>query len=209
MLTMKSMFAIAFFIFIIALFIFWQTQAYKTPEPSFEVINQEGSIETRIYPPIIIAEVSVNGERYAAINAGFKKLANYIFGNNTSQKKIAMTAPVIQKNEKIAMTAPVMMQAENNHWVVQFVMPADASLSNLPTPNNTDVHLKEIPQKKYIVIQFSGRNSEENIDEHLKMLHAYVKKNNIMTQGEPLMAFYNPPWILPFLRRNEIMLEVK
>lgn len=209
MLTFKSTAAIIFFISIIALFVFWQTRAYKTPEPAFTVISQEGSIETRWYAPLIIAEVSVSGERYAAINDGFKKLANYIFGNNTSQKKIAMTAPVMQKNEKIAMTSPVTVRADHNQWVVQFVMPADASLSNLPTPNNADVHLREIPQKKYIVIQFSGRNTEENLEEHLNKLYAYVKKNNISTQGEPLFAFYNPPWILPFLRRNEIMLEVK
>lgn len=160
--------------------------------------------------PMIIAEVEMRGEREEAIGEGFRMLADYIFGNNTAQQGIAMTAPVQQQNsEKIAMTAPVQQQAQNGVWTISFVMPSEYSIDTLPKPNNEIVTIKEVLPKRYAVIQFSGLNSNENIARQEKQLLQYIENNKIKTVGPAKYAFYNPPWTLPFMRRNEIMLELE
>ena len=133
-------------------------------KPDYKVIQSKQNIEIRQYEPMIIAEVEVDGKREDAIGDGFRLLADYIFGNNTVQQVISMTAPVQQKeNQKIAMTAPVQQQSMGKSWRMSFVMPSKYRLDSLPVPNNNLVRLKEILTKKFVVIEFSGTNSNENV----------------------------------------------
>lgn len=168
--------------------------AYKSSEPNYRLIKKEGNIEIREYPILLIAEVRVEGERYVALNMGFRILADYIFGNNKADKKIAMTAPVSQVRE-------------DNVWVIRFVMPADFTLQTLPDPNNKKISLVEIKNKKFIVIRFRGANTESNLTTHQSKLLSYMSKHQLKSLNHPIFAFYNPPWILPLFRRNEIMIE--
>ena len=178
-------------------------------KPDYKVIQSEQNIEIRQYEPMIIAEVEVDGKREDAIRDGFRLLADYIFGNNTVQQVISMTAPVQQKeNQKIAMTAPVQQQSMGKSWRMSFVMPSKYTLASLPVPNNNHVRLKEILTKKFVVIEFSGTNSNENVTEHENQLMNYIEANQINIIGSPKYAFYNAPWTLPFLRRNEVMIEI-
>lgn len=179
-------------------------------KPDYKVIQSEQNIEIRQYEPMIIAEVEVDGKREDAIRDGFRLLADYIFGNNTVQQVISMTAPVQQKeNQKIAMTAPVQQQSMGKSWRMSFVMPSKYRLDSLPVPNNNRVRLKEILTKKFVVIEFSGTNSNENVTKHENQLMNYIEANQINIIGSPKYAFYNAPWTLPFLRRNEVMIEIK
>ena len=179
-------------------------------KPDYKVIQSEQNIEIRQYEPMIIAEVEVDGKREDAIRDGFRLLADYIFGNNTVQQVISMTAPVQQKeNQKIAMTAPVQQQSMGKSWRMSFVMPSKYSMDSLPVPNNNRVRLKEILTKKFVVIEFSGTNSNENVTKHENQLMNYIEANQINIIGSPKYAFYNAPWTLPFLRRNEVMIEIK
>ncbi len=183
-------------------------------EPAHTVETREGGIEIREYAPMIAAEVSVTGERKEAINQGFRLIADYIFGNNAPNAKIAMTAPVIQQaetkpaGEKIAMTTPVIQQGDGDRWIVQFIMPAEYTLETLPKPNNDAVKLRALKPKKMVVIRFSGSTGDENIAKKTAELQEYVKAQKLRTTGEPVLAFYDPPWTLPFFRRNEVMLEL-
>jgi hypothetical protein len=178
-------------------------------QPDYKLVTSEENIEIRDYPPMILAEVEVSGERKRAISEGFKILADYIFGNNTSNKKMEMTAPVTNElSEKMAMTAPVIQEQHMNKWKVRFVMPKKYSFERLPKPNSKDVILIPVPAKSFAVIRFSGLANDENIKQHTAELEAYILAQNLKPIGGPLLAFYNPPWTLPFLRRNEVMIEV-
>jgi effector-binding domain-containing protein len=178
-------------------------------KPDYKVLTSSENIQIRQYPPMIIAEVEVEGNREAAIGDGFRLLADYIFGNNTVQKDIAMTAPVQQQeSQKIAMTAPVQQQSTGTTWKVSFVMPAGYSMESLPKPNNDRVTLQEIAASKLIVIRFSGTSSDKNVAGYEKQLMDYIAANQIKTTCSARYAFYNPPWTLPFMRRNEVMLEI-
>lgn len=100
------------FLFIILILIALSgTIMSQVSEPKYTVISSEANMEIREYAPILVAQVTVTGEREPAISAGFRLLADYIFGNNEGSQKIKMTAPVVQQEgEKIAMTAPVIQQ---------------------------------------------------------------------------------------------------
>ena len=178
--------------------------------PSYKVIQSKGKIEVREFDPMVIAEVQVVGRRKDAISSGFKLLADYIFGNNISQENIDTTATIQRPaSEKIAMTAPVQQQLANNSWLVSFVMPSEYNLEDLPKPKNVEVKLKNVPVKRFVTIQFSGTSSDENLAKHKKLLVEFIKTNSISVTGTSKYAFYNPPWTLPLMRRNEVMFEVQ
>ena len=187
----------------------WGPIMSNVEKPDYTVTLTEKNIEIREYSPMITASVRVSGERKEAIRKGFRLVADYIFGNNAINTKIAMTAPVEQReSQKIAMTAPVQQQRDGQSWEISFVMPKEHSIDTLPTPKNSEVTLSEIASKQFVVIKFSGRNTDSNIEEYTNQLEKFAVDNSIQTIGSPKYAFYNPPWTLPFLRRNEVMLEL-
>jgi hypothetical protein len=181
----------------------------RVEQPDYKVTMADGAIEIRSYGPMIAAEAEVKGERKAAINEGFRLIAAYIFGANKPNAKIAMTAPVQQQSaQKIAMTAPVSQQTTGDSWTVRFIMPSRWTLETLPAPNDARVTLKPVPAKRMLAIRFSGTASDSLIQSKTDELRRYAADTKLATIGEPLLAFYNPPWTLPFFRRNEIMLEL-
>jgi SOUL heme-binding protein len=178
-------------------------------QPKYNVVERDNNIEIRDYGSMIVAETDVAGQRSAAISAGFRIIAAYIFGDNVSSQKIAMTAPVAERaGQKIAMTAPVTQQADGATWQVRFVMPASYTMATLPKPKNPAVKLKEISAQRFAVIRFSGKAGEDSLKRHTDELEAFMKARDLKPLSAPTYAFYNPPWTLPFLRRNEIMIEI-
>ena len=180
-------------------------------EPEYTVIEKSGGFELRAYSPKIVAETLVSGSLDKASSAGFRLLADYIFGNNTSRtggnEKISMTAPVTMepKSEKISMTAPVSMEQTGGQWRVHFVMPGQYTLDTLPKPANPAVTLREVPARNYAVIRFSGLAGEDKTATKTADLMTWLDSKGITPTGKPELARYNPPWTLPFLRRNEVM----
>ena len=164
--------------------------------PNYEILKSQGNIEIRRYNPMLVAEVQMSGNRKDAIVNGFRILVNYIFGNNVSSKAIAMTAPVQQ-------------QSIGDNWKISFVMPSQYTMETLPKPLSDSVTLKVITAKNFVVITFSGTNLDENLQEHENILLEHIKSTDFLVVGSPKYAFYNPPWTPPFMRRNEIMIEIQ
>ena len=184
-----------------------------TEEPEFKLISKEGEFQIREYDPKIIAQVEVEGDFDEASSRGFKLLADYIFGNNLldgASKKISMTTPVEMSPlaENLLMTSSVMDDQVNNKWLINFVMPQEFSLDNLPKPNNSQVNIILVPKEKYAVIVFSGLVRESSYAEKAELLSNYLEENSFKQQGAIKIARYNPPWTLPFFRRNELMVRI-
>jgi DNA gyrase inhibitor GyrI len=179
-------------------------------EPArYQIVDLNDNTEIREYPSAIVAETEVSGERNEAISQGFRTIADYIFGNNTSAQKVAMTAPVTQQRVgELAMAAPVTQQGDGLTWRVRFFMPAGLTIETLPRPNNPNVKLKELSGKRFAVIRFSGVASQESLKLHTEELNRFVRGKHLNALSSPAYAFYNPPWTLPFLRRNEVMVEI-
>lgn len=186
-------------------------------EPKFTVIEKNDTFEIRKYSSYLVAETEVSGDFDAMGKKAFKILFNYISGANQERSEIAMTAPVIQKDpeesgQKIAMTAPVIQERDNNNpqsSTFSFVMPAHFTLETLPLPLDKRIHIKEIPKRTIAVREYSGTWSEDRFNENKTLLLESLKKANIETIGEASFARYNSPFALWFLRRNEVMIEVK
>jgi len=161
----------------------------------YSVVASTGAIEIRDYAPQIVAETTVAGERGAAISEGFRRLAGYIFGDNSPQRKIAMTAPVGQ-------------EWKGGDWKVRFTMPAEYSMASLPKPNSAEVKLAAAPGKRMAAIRFSGLAGDDALAENQAKLLDYLKRQGISPKSDPQYAFYDPPWTLPWNRRNEILVEI-
>ncbi|MBU6235896.1 MAG: heme-binding protein [Alphaproteobacteria bacterium] len=207
---MKKNILIIFVVVAAVVFAAWGPVVSMVEQAKYDVVEKQGRIELRDYAPHIVAETQVTGPRKEAISNGFRAIAGYIFGDNVSAEKVAMTAPVIQQpSEKIAMTAPVIQQGTGNGpWTVQFVMPSGYTMQTLPKPKNDAVKLREVAGKRYAAIRFSGMAKDDDLQKQTEALMAYVVGKNLKPLGEPTYAFFNPPWTLPFLRRNEVMIEV-
>ncbi|MHC5124311.1 MAG: SOUL family heme-binding protein, partial [Planctomycetota bacterium] len=143
--------------------------------------------------------------------AAFRRLFNYISGDNQAKESIAMTAPVNQQSqsEKIAMTAPVTQQASGCQYAVSFVMPAKYTLETLPKPTDPAVTVKEVPGYKAAVIRYSGTWSPKRYEAKKANLETYIKENGLFAVGEPIWARYDPPFQLWFLRRNEVVIPIE
>jgi hypothetical protein len=187
----------------------WGPIASNVEQPQYKVVDTDRGFEIREYPPMIVAEVDVSGEQKKAIGEGFRIIAEYIFGKNLSSQKVAMTAPVMQqKSEMIRMTSPVTQQAVGDVWRVQFIMPASYTMQTLLKPKNADVKLREVVGKRFAVIRFSGLAGEDRLKSHTAELENFLSARKLTAVSAPAYAFYNPPWTLPFMRRNEVMIEI-
>lgn len=184
-----------------------------TEEPKYELIEKSGDFELRHYQPMLIAEVLVDGDMDQASGKGFRLIADYIFGNNItkigSSKKIKMTAPVTiePRSEEISMTIPISLKNISGRWQVSFVMPSKYTLDTIPLPNNKQIMLRKVPARKVAVLEFSGFVNEKNTANRTQELLKWMDKNNLISSGSIELSRYDPPWTLPFLRRNEIIVE--
>jgi len=192
-------------------------------EPKYEVLMTDGAYEVRKYAPFLVAETLVEGDMDEASSKGFRLIADFIFGNNqvarsSEGEKIAMTAPVTLEPQsvKIAMTAPVTLEPQQEsvnmqtakQWIVKFVMPSQYTMATIPKPKNSAVNLKEIPSKYYAVLKYSGFNTLSKVQTKSIDVKEWVRVKNLKMIGSPQLSRYDPPWTLPMLRRNEIMIEV-
>ena len=147
-----------------------------------------------------------------AANAGFNPLADYIFGNNRTSDRIAMTVPVSAgraSGEKIAMTAPVTATQSGDEYVVSFTMPSGYSMESLPLPNNPRVILESVGPHVVAVVQFSGYFSDKSAAKAQAQLEEWMRDQGLTAAGEPVSAQYDAPWKPGFARHNEIMIPVE
>ena len=184
--------------------------AMATEEPAFTLVQKQGNFEIRDYAPVIVAEVTLQGGAERARSAGFQPLADYIFAKDRKGPQIAMTAPVTQApREQIAMTAPVTQRAGSaSSWTVGFTMPASYTMETLPAPANPNVRIIPHPAKRMAVVRFSGSGSTSEMEQMRGDLMKQVATLGLTPVGAPVFAFYDPPWTLPFFRRNEVMVEL-
>jgi hypothetical protein len=179
-----------------------------TPEPAYKIIAKSGPVEIRQYAPRLAASVTIPGDEIAARSTGFRRLASFIFGGNTSKTSIEMTAPVAQASAKIAMTAPVAQTGGPAGWTITFYMPSNYTEATLPKPNDPGIDIHVVPAATYAVYRFSGIPGKDATAQAMSVLFANLKTGAWAPDGDPVDWFYDPPWTLPFARRNEVAVPV-
>lgn len=184
-------------------------------QPVYEVIEQREGFEIRRYAPYLAAETEVTGTFQSTGNEAFRRLAGYLFGDNRSREKMSMTAPVTQEpaapGEKMEMTAPVTQVRgdASGSYVFAFVMPSKYTRETLPEPNDARVRIREVPARTVAARRFSGTWRGERFVENETALLAAVAAAGLETIGAPMYARYDAPFKPWFLRRNEVMIEVR
>ena len=157
----------------------------------YKVVYQTDKYEIRLYE-----ERPVVQTQYSNQNNGFRKLINYISGNN-------------KKKEKIAMTTPVNVIQIKNNYVMQFYLPIEYKKNEIPLPSDNSVKISSIEPGYFAVIGYSGFASDKNFYKHLEVLISELKTDNIKILGPPIKATYDGPFTLPNLRRNEAIFQVE
>ena len=173
--------------------------AMALEKPKYRVVQELQGIEVREYAPYLVAETVVTGTREEAGNAGFRRLADYIFGKNRGERKIAMTAPVSQQEQP---------DRGPSTWLIQFMMPSELTLDTLPEPLDPSIRFREVPGRRVAALRYSGTWSEERYLEKLAELRAAMEREGLRPLGEPVWARYDPPFMPWFLRTNEILIEI-
>ena len=164
-----------------------QTMAYE--EANYEVVKENKEYEIRKYSDRLVIETnSIEGN-------GFRKLFNYISGNN-------------EKNQEIKMTVPVTQEIKNGNMTMQFYLPLKFNKDNAPKPSNSDIKILTIEGGYYAVIEYSGRSSDKNFLKNKDILEKLLKQDNITILSPPIRASYNSPFTLPMLKRNEVMYRI-
>ncbi len=164
-----------------------QTMAYE--EAKYEVVKKNKEYEIRKYSDRLVIETnSIEGN-------GFRKLFNYISGNN-------------EKNQEIKMTVPVTQEIKNGNMTMQFYLPLKYNKDNTPKPSNSDIKILTIEGGYFAVIEYSGRSSDKNFLKNKDILEKLLKQDNITILSPPIRASYNSPFTLPILKRNEVMYRI-
>ncbi|MCC6796032.1 MAG: heme-binding protein [Candidatus Hydrogenedentes bacterium] len=192
--------------------------AIETPE--YTVVEKRDGYEIREYAPHIVAQVTMTGNFEESMNGGFRKLADYIFGNNVAKgesgesgsEKIEMTAPVLEQEveqKPSATKASSKDDKADGTRMVSFVMPRKYTAESLPEPKNKEVSIVQVPGKRYAAVQSSGWMNADKAVKRKEELVELLKRDKVETLGQPLLAQYDPPWTPGPMRKNEILIEIK
>ncbi|WP_405235970.1 SOUL family heme-binding protein [Lentisalinibacter orientalis] len=203
--------AVAIITAVVSLMLTGIAMAYE--EPEYQVLAERQEYEIRAYESYLVAETVVEGDYGESGGRGFRILAGYIFGDNQASEKMAMTAPVTREpaeSVKMNMTVPVISErvAGAQRYRYQFVMERKYTRETLPVPDDERVTIREIPARTMAVHRYSGRWTASNFEKHTSILLRALERDGIEIVGTPRSAAYNAPFTPPFLRRNEILVEI-
>jgi pimeloyl-ACP methyl ester carboxylesterase len=164
--------------------------------PRYTVERRENGLELRTYPLRIEARTQLEAHDFdTALDAGYGRLACYVYGANTTKEHLARTTPVT-----IAMHDGIFEAA--------FVMPPDRTITALPRPDDGRVDLREVPARRIAVLAFHGRFTRDNVESHERELLRRLVDAGLSARGSVTFACYDSPATIPALRRNELWIEV-
>ena len=188
-----------------------ETSVMAIEKAKYNVLEKEGPIEIRRYEKQVVAETFVEGDFKSVGNKGFRRLYEYISGNNRKKQSISMTAPVTQEegSQTISMTSPVNQEKQGNVWRITFLMPAEFSLETLPEPLDESFRLVEEPGRLIAAVRYSGTWSSHSYEKNKTKPKAFIEKQDLKQVGTEIWARYDPPFMPWFLRRNEVLIPVE
>ena len=183
------LFKLFIILFCSSVYLFY-SNAMANEEAKYEVIQKNEIYEVRKYSDRLAVETFDSNQ-----NSGFRKLFNYISGNNKINKKISMTTPVTRIKK-------------NGNMTMQFYLPSKYNQDSAPEPLSNEVKIVNIEGGYYAVLRYSGRATDKNFIRHKEILEEELKKNNISVISPSIRATYDSPFTLPMNRRNEAMFKI-
>lgn len=158
----------------------------------YQVVRSDGKFELRDYPALTVVETPMANSNGS--DGSFMRLFRFISGANEGKQKIAMTTPVFTSGGATNLT-------------MAFVLPTELKTADAPKPADFAVSVRELPAGRFAVLRFSGGQNAENEAETLALLRSWLEREHLASLSDPVYGYFDPPWIPPFLRRNEVMLR--
>ena len=191
-------------------------------EPQHKIVLADGDIEVRAYQPYAVAWTTAQGPFDEAVRTGFRRLFEYITGANTSASDIEMTAPVLTEPKSLETGAIVAapQSGENGNapttlagddidgWSIGFVLPAGYTAATAPVPTSADINVSDVAARCVASIGFSGNLGNEAGEEQRRTLSRWIEARGLDHRQNWQLAGYNPPWTIPMLRRNEVLVTL-
>ena len=184
--------------------------------PRHTIVQRNATYQIRRYEPSIAVMCDYSkGWGTSSDGTPFGSLARYIgvFGNPENMQ------PSKGKAEPIAMTAPVLIDSGADTHTMMFLLPASkySSIEAAPTPSNPNVRLQTLPARLQAVRTFTGNLRPERAREQLALLLADIRRDGWVTKAPPgktdgvewQAAGYNAPFVIPFLKTNEVLVNVE
>ncbi len=166
--------------------------------PTYDILWASGNTEARRYRSRVVARTTVAGTRGQTLNDGFSILATYFFGKNVAGETIPMTAPVLQQKAS----------GDRPSWTVQFTLPAEYTFDSLPQPLDERIETRELPEATFAAVCFTGLARRRTLERRERILRELLAERQIRPSGDAICAFYNSPLTPPFMRRNEVLVEI-
>ncbi len=173
-------------------------------QPAYTVLEKDGDFEIRHYEKTMLAQATESGPRQSALEKGFQRLADYIFGQNTKNLHNEES-----HSEKMAMTAPVFHEEKDGNWLISFVLSSKYNLTNVPRPQDSNIQIVEKNAKDVAAVTYSGTNTEDKMQESKAHLQTWITARKIKIISEFYFAQYDPPFAIPVLKRNEVMVKIE
>jgi hypothetical protein len=133
--------------------------------------------------------------------------------SSAAAREIPVTVPVEKRAgrniaEDIPMTTPMATAGAPSGVTMRFFLPGKVTRDTAPGPNDTRVKIKQIPEERIAALTFPGRVDEATLAEKKRVLLAALADSPWRAAEEPYTLFYDPPFTIPFLRRNEVAVRV-
>lgn len=164
----------------------------KYESPDYTVIIRERSFELRKYKNFAVVEYE--GSPKTERNTAFRTLFRYIGSDN-------------EENEKIPMTIPVIVEKNTQSRKMAFVVPQRYK-NDIPRPKDSNLSIQKFQEGLFATITYSGKNTSSKEQKAMKLLKEWVDKKGYREQSNYMVAVYNGPFTLPFMRRNEVWVRV-
>ncbi|SIQ87372.1 SOUL heme-binding protein [Haladaptatus litoreus] len=182
----------------------WGVYIKRTTErvPYTTALTLNG-VEIRRYPDTVVARTTADDGEEA-----FRRLFEYIDGGNQSQEDIPMTAPVTTEPDKIAMTAPVATEQSADGVRMAFFLPGEYTAEGAPKPETDEVTIEHVGARTLAVRPFSWYATSGRVERNQRRLFDTLAAHDLTPMGDPSLLRYDAPWTPPFMRRNEIAVEL-
>ena len=180
--------------------------------PKYDVIHEDGELEIRRYPALLRAKTFVAGDYETSSEIGYKRLASFIAGHNSGELRVYPVDAAPRSSscgEHIAMTTPVLQAPAESGWSTAFILPRKYSFSTAPKPWDAEIELEQVPPQTMAILRYSGSVDADRIQRKFREVRGWVQSIGWRSISEPLAAQYDPPFTIPFLKRNEVLVRAE
>jgi len=181
-------------------------------EAHYTLMKSEGPFEIRHYDPMTVASLFLRRDYEHALEEGFLRLANHIFGRNHGHPESVprWASPSVNDQARMEMVAPVLQENLDTGWKISFILPPDYNLKTAPLPDDPEIVLSREPTRMMAVMRYSGVNDDQAFAKKSEDLRTWLRQHpEYRAISNPVAAEYDGPLTLPFLRRNEVQIRVE